>query len=130
MRETDERRKRIARDIELTIMQRPGIAPIVELGRQLERVKARRYIRNDPKNQPHRRPRLPDQHRHVLARQPQRDHAHVINHPVYHKRAFAISVGVFSDLGRRSGRIRERGLKGKGNQRIGKRHETVGNDGG
>lgn len=123
-------RQRESHLVQLTIMQGPGIAPIVELGRQLDRVEARRYIRNDPEDQPHGRPRLPDQHCHILAREAQRNHAHEINHPVYHKCAFAERVGVFGNLGRCSGRIRERNLESKRNQRIGKRHETVGNNGG
>ena len=51
------------------IMQRPRVAPIIPLRAQVQRVKGRRHISNDPEDQPHRRPRLSDDHRYILARE-------------------------------------------------------------
>ena len=66
----------------LTIVQRPRIPPVIELRRDIQRIETRADVANHPKDQPHRRPRLADNHRHVLARQSQRTHPEEVDHPI------------------------------------------------
>lgn len=63
--------------------------PIIKRRTQLLRIEARANVRNHPKDQPHRRPRLSDDHRHILARHAQRRHADPIDHPIHLSRASA-----------------------------------------
>lgn len=79
---------------ELTLVQRPRIPPVVELRRQVQRIEARRHITDNPEDQPHRRPRLTDNHRHIFARQAQRYHSDPVDHPINNKSRSSVRVGV------------------------------------
>ena len=111
------------------IMQRPRIPPIIPLRAQVQRVERGRDISDDPENQPHGRPRLSNDHGDVFARDSQSHHAHEVDHPIHHKRTFAVRVWV-----RGNGRVRgvvigKRDLKSEGDQAVGEGHEEVGEHG-
>ena len=111
-------------------MQRPGISPRIEARRQLNSIETRGHIGDDPEDQPHGRPRLPNHHGHVLARQPQRNHPHPINHPEHHKRCLTIGVRI-SDAGEHGARLVAEGdLERQGDERVGQGHEEIGGHGG
>lgn len=103
-------------------MQRPRIPPVVKLRRQVQRIKARRHITDNPEDQPHCRPRLPDNHRHVLARQAQRDHPDPVNHPVHDEGSSAVRVGVVRHLVAGRGRVIEGDLEGEGDEGVEEGH--------
>ena len=107
-------------------MQRPSISPIIEMRRQLNRIESCSDIGNDPENQPHRRPRLSNHHRHILARQPQRNHSHPVDHPVHDKGALAIGLWVGHAGVHRARIVAEGDLKRQRDERVGQRHEEVG----
>ena len=111
------------------IMQRPRIPPVEKMRTQLKRIETRAHIRYHPKDQPERRPRLPHHHRHVLTRQPQRNHAHEVDHPVDRKRAASKGVRAVEDDVVRLRRVVERDLEGEGDEGVGERHEEVRGDG-
>ncbi len=111
-------------------MQRPSIPPSIKPRRQFNSVEASRDVTDDPEDQPQRRPRLPDRHRDVLARQPERDHADEVDHPVDGEGAAAVGVRVLSDFGVRSGGVVEGDLEGQRYHRVGERQEEVDRDGG
>ena len=111
-------------------MQRPSISPVIEARRQLNSIETRGHIGDDPEDQPHGRPRLPNHHRHVLARQPQRNHPHPVNHPEHHKRALTICIRI-SDAGvHRARLVAEGDLECQGDERVGQGHEEIGDNGG
>ncbi len=111
------------------VMQRPRVAPIVPLGRQVERVKGRRDVCDDPEDEPHGRPGLADGHGDVFAREAEGDHADEVDHPVDDKGALAVGDGVGGDGGARGGGVVKGDLEGEGDERVGERHEEVGEDG-
>lgn len=112
------------------VVQGPGVAPVVPLGRQVERVKGRRDVRDDPEDEPHGRPGLPDCHGDVLAREAQGDHADEVDHPVDDKgAALAVRVRVVGDGRVRRGGVGEGDLEGEGDERVGEGHEEVGRHG-
>ena len=126
----DGRGKRGREGGKLTIMQRPRIPPIIKLRRNIQRIKARANITNDPKNQPHRRPRLADDHRHVLARHPQRAHPEEVDHPVHHERRLPVRVRIMHGQIAGCGLIAEGDAEGERDEAVGERHEEVGAHGG
>ena len=108
------------------IMQRPRIPPIKKPWTQFNRIKTRAHIRDHPKNQPKRRPRLPDHHRHVLARQPQRNHADEVDHPVHRERPPPKSIrAIENDVVRLRG-IVEGDLERQTDHAVREGHEEVG----
>ena len=111
------------------VVQRPRVAPVVPLRRQVEGVKGRRDVGDDPEDEPHGRPRLPDGHRDVLAREAEGDHADEVDHPVDDEGAFAVRVGVVGDRGAGGGGVREGDLEGEGDEGVGEGHEEVGQHG-
>lgn len=111
------------------VVQRPGVAPVVPLGRQVEGVEGGRDVGDDPEDEPHGRPRLPDRHGDVLARETQGDHADEVDHPVDGKGALAVRVRVVGDRGVRGGGVGEGDLEGEGDERVGEGHEEVGRHG-
>ncbi len=110
----------------LTLMQRPRIPPVVELRRQVQRIKARRHITDNPEDQPHRSPRLPNDHRHVLARQAQRYHPYPVDHPIHNESRCAVCVGIVCHLVPWRGWVVEGDLEGEGDEGIEKGHGQVG----
>lgn len=110
------------------VMQRPRIAPIVPLGRQVQGVEGSRHVCDDPEDEPHGTPRLADDHCHVLACETEGDHADEVDHPVDDKGAFAVSVGVLGDHCFRSGGVVEGDLEGEGDEGVCEGHEQVGED--
>ena len=111
------------------VMQRPGVAPVIELGRQIEGVKRRGDVRDDPEDEPHGRPGLADDHGDVLAREAEGDHAHEVDHPVDDKGGFAVGVWVCGDGGGRGGGVGKGDLEGEGDEGVGEGHEEVGEHG-
>ena len=111
-------------------MQRPRVPPIIELGRQVQRVETRRYVSDDPEDEPHGRPGLTDDHGDVLAGETQGDHAHAVDHPVDDKGAFTIGFRVLGDLGGGGAIVGERDLKSQRDEGVGKGEEEIGRDGG
>ena len=107
------------------VVQRPRVAPVVPLGRQVEGVEGRRHVGDDPEDEPHGRPRLPDDHGHVLAREAEGDHADEVDHPVDDEGALAVGVRVVGDRGGRSGGVGEGDLEGEGDERVSQGHEEV-----
>ena len=111
------------------VVQRPGVAPVVPLGRQVEAVKRRGDVGDDPEDEPEGGPGLADGHGDVLARHPQGDHADEVDHPVHDEGALAVGVRVG---GRGRGRARgvgKRDLEGERDEGVGERHEEVGEHG-
>lgn len=111
-------------------MQRPRIPPVIELRRQVQRIKAGRHITDDPEDQPHCRPRLPDNHRHVFARQTQRYHPDPVDHPIHDESRRAVRIGVVRHLVPWRGRVVEGDLEGEGDEGVEERHGQVGGHGG
>ena len=109
------------------VVQRPGVAPVVPLGRQVEAVKRRRDVGDDPEDEPHGRPGLPDDHGDVLARQPEGDHADEVDHPVHDEGALAVGVRVVAH--RRGRGVGDGDLEGAGDEGVGEGHEEVGGHG-
>lgn len=64
-----------------TVVQRPGITPIIESRCQSDRVERCRYICDDPKYQPKRHPVSANDHSNVFARESQCNHANKIQDP-------------------------------------------------
>ena len=111
------------------VVQRPGVAPVVPFGREVEAVKRRRDVGDDPEDEPHGRPGLADGHGDVLARQAEGDHADEVDHPVHDKGALAVGVRVVGH-GRVRGRAVGKGdLEGERDEGVGERHEEVGEHG-
>lgn len=111
-------------------MQWPRIPPIIKLGRNIQRIKRRTDITNHPKDQPHRRPRLADDHRHVLARQAERPHAEEVDHPVHHERRLPVRIRIVRHLCFRRGLLVEGDLEGERDHAVCERHGEVGAHGG
>ena len=111
------------------IMQRPRVSPIVEFGRQVQGIKGRGDIGDDPEDQPHGRPGLTDDHGDILARQTQGDHADEVDHPIDDESSFPVRVRVVAHGRVRSVGVRERDLERERDQAVGERHEEVGDDG-
>ena len=111
------------------VVQRPGVAPVVPAGREVEGVKGRGDVGDDPEDEPHGRPGLADGHGDVFAREPQRDHADEVDHPVDRKGAVAVGVRVVGhgDVG--GGGVGEGDLEGEGDEGVGEGHEKVGEHG-
>ena len=111
------------------VVQRPGVAPVVPFGREVEAVKRRGDVCDDPEDEPHGRPGLADGHGDVLARQAEGDHADEVDHPVHDKGALAVGVRVVGH-GRVWGRAVGKGdLEGERDEGVGERHEEVGEHG-
>lgn len=72
----------------------PSITPLIEAWRPRDIVETRAHIGNDPEDEPHTRPRLPDDHGHILTRKSQGAHAHKVEHPVHGECAASVGVGV------------------------------------
>ena len=107
------------------VMQRPRVAPVVPFGRQVQGVEGSRHVGDDPEDQPHGRPRLPDGHGDVLASETEGDHADEVDHPVDDECAFAVRIGVVGDRCARSSGAVEGDLEGKRDERVGQGHEEV-----
>ena len=108
------------------IVQRPRVTPIVPLRCQVEGVKGRGDVGDDPEDEPHGRPRLPDGHGDVLAREAEGDHADEVDHPVDDKGALAVSLGAVGANGPRGGGVAKGDLVGEGDEGVGEGHEEVG----
>ena len=111
------------------VVQGPGVAPVVEPGRQVEAVKGRGDVGDDPEDEPHGRPGLADGHGHVLARQAQGDHADEVDHPVDDKGALAVGDRVVGHGGVGRGAVGKGDLEGERDEGVGERHEEVGRHG-
>ena len=111
------------------VMQGPGVAPVVELGRQIEAVERGGDVCDDPEDEPHGGPGLADDHGDVLAREAEGDHAYEVEHPVDDKGAFAVGVWVGGDGGGRGGGVGKGDLEGEGDEGVGEGHEEVGEHG-
>lgn len=113
-------------------MQRPRIAPIVEMRLNINVVESRRHVRDNPENEPQRSPRLSYNHRNVLACQSQSNHAEEIDHPVYKKCAVPIcdriAICNVSDfcVTRDGVRVCEVDLEGHGDEGVCEGKEKVG----
>ena len=111
------------------VVQRPSVAPVVPAGREVEGVEGGRDVGDDPEDEPHGRPGLADDHGDILAREPERDHADEVDHPVDGEGAAAVGIGVGGD-GRLRGRgVREGNLEGERDEGVGERHAEVGRHG-
>lgn len=108
------------------VVQGPGVAPVVPLGREVEGVEGGGDVGDDPEDEPHGRPGLADGHGHVLAREAEGDHADEVDHPVDDEGALAAGVGVVGDRCARGGRVAEGDLEGEGDEGVGEGHEEVG----
>lgn len=111
-------------------MQRPRIPPVIEFRRDIQRIKTRADVANHPKDQPHRRPRLADDHRHILARKTQRAHAEEVDHPVHQKRGMPVRICVMCWYISWHRLVIKRYLEGERDEAVGKRHGEVGAHGG
>lgn len=100
-------------------MQRPGVAPVIPLRRQVQRVEGGRHVANDPEDEPHGGPRLPDCHCYVLASETEGDHADKVDHPVDDERALTVRVGVIGDHSARSSGVIEGDLEGERDEGVG-----------
>lgn len=107
------------------LMQRPSIAERVERRDDLEGVKRGSDIGNDPEDEPQRRPRLANDHGHVLAGEAQGDHAEEVDHPPDWERSEAVRGRIEGDLDARRGRLPERDLHREGDERVAQGHEEV-----
>ncbi len=101
------------------VVQRPRVAPVEPFRRQVQGVEGGGHVGDDPEDEPHGRPGLPDGHCDVLARETEGDHADEVDHPVDDEGAFAVGGGVVGDHCARSGGIGEGVLEGKGDERVG-----------
>lgn len=108
------------------VVQGPGVAPVVPLGREVEGVEGGGDVGDDPEDEPHGGPRLADGHGDVLAREAEGDHADEVDHPVHDERALAVGVRVGGDRGARGGGVGEGDLEGEGDEGVGEGHEEVG----
>ena len=61
------------------LVERPRVAPVEEMRAQLDRVETRADVRNHPEDEPHRCPRLTDDHGNVLARQAKSGHSAIFS---------------------------------------------------
>ena len=115
-------------------MQRPSIPPPIKPRCNLNIIKTRAHIRDYPENQEQPHPRHAHNHRHILTRQPQRNHAAEIQHPVHNKRTSAIRHGIpFHHIGNLGFagdgvRVREVDLESHADKGVGEREEEVGGD--
>ena len=100
------------------VVQRPRVAPVVPLRRQVQGVESGRHVGDDPEDEPHGRPRHPDRHRHVLAGETEGDHADKVDHPVDDECTFAVSGGISGDRRAGSGGVVEGDLEGEGDERV------------
>ena len=110
-------------------MQRPGISPIIPFRREVEAVKRRGDVGDDPEDEPERRPGLSDGHGDVLARHAEGDHADEVDGPVHHEGGVAVRVRVVGDGGVRGGVVGEGDLEREGDEGVSERHEEVGDYG-
>ena len=108
------------------VVERPGVAPVVPLGGEVEGVEGGGDVGDDPEDEPHGRPGLADGHGDVFAREAQRDHADEVDHPVHGEGALAVGGGVVGDFGGGRGRVGKRDLEGERDEGVGERHEEVG----
>ena len=108
------------------VVQRPGVTPVVPLGREVEGVKGRGDVGDDPEDEPHGGPGLTDGHGDVLARETEGHHADEVDHPVDDEGAFAVSVRVVGDDCAGRGGVGEGDLVGEGDEGVGEGHEEVG----
>lgn len=87
------------------------------------------------KDKPHARPRLPDNHGHILARETKRTHADEVKHPVNEEGALSVGirVPVFDERGPhlRGDRVAagKVDLECQGDEGVGKGEEEIGGDG-
>ena len=112
------------------VVQRPGVTPVVPFGREVEAVKGRGDVGDDPEDEPEGGPGLADGHGDVLARHAERDHADEVDGPVDDEGGAAVRVRVVGD-GRGVGRGRvvgEGDLERERDEGVGERHEEVGED--
>lgn len=79
--------------------QRPCITPFEKCRCQLQSIESSRNIRDDPEYKPKRRPRLTDQHGHILASETQCSHAYPIQHPIDDKGGVAKIVCIVCNIG-------------------------------
>jgi len=107
-------------------MQRPSVTPVIEPRRQRNWIEARRHITDNPEDQPERRPRHTDDHRNILARQTQRYHTHVIDHPIDREGAVPVCGSRVRDFGVWCCWSGEWDLEGEGDERVEEREEEVG----
>ena len=114
----------------LTVMQRPGVPPVIEFRRDIQGIETGADVANHPEDQPHGRPRLADDHRHVLASQSQRAHAEEIDHPIHQKCGMSVCVSIMCWYISRRWLAIEWDLKGEGDEAVGERHGEVGGHGG
>ena len=56
------------------LVERPRVTPVEKMRAQFDGVETRAYVGNHPEDEPHRCPRLTDDHGYVLARQAKSDH--------------------------------------------------------
>lgn len=101
------------------VMQRPRVAPIIPFRRQVEGVKGRGDVADDPEDEPHGGPGRPDGHCDVFAREAEGDHADEVDHPVDDEGAFGVRVGVVGDERVRSGGVGKGDLEGEGDEGVG-----------
>ena len=104
-------------------MQRPRVTPVVKLRHEFNSIKRRGHVADDPEDQPHGRPRLPDDHRDVFARQAQSAHADEIDHPEDGESPVAEGVVVVCHLGGGGRGGGEWDLERQRHKRVGERHE-------
>lgn len=107
-------------------MQRPRVTPVIPLRRQVEGVKGRGDVADDPEDEPHGGPGRPDGHCDVFAREAEGDHADEVDHPVDDEGAFGVRGGVVGDEGVRSGGVGKGDLEGERDEGVGEGHEEVG----
>ena len=110
----------------LTVMQRPRIPPIIKFRRDIQRIEGRTDVTYHPKDQPHRRPRLTNDHRHVLTCQAERPHAEEVDHPVHYERRLPVRVRIVRHLCGRRGLLVEGDLEGERDHAVCERHGEVG----
>ena len=108
------------------VVQRPGVAPVVPLGRQVEAVKRGGDVGDDPEDEPHGRPGLADDHGDVLTCHAEGDHADEVDHPVHDEGALAVRVWVLGHGRVRGSAVGKRDLKLERDERVSERHEEVG----
>lgn len=106
-------------------MQRPGIAPIIPLRRQVQGVEGSRHVGDDPEDKPHSGPRLPDYHCYVLASETEGDHADEVDHPVDDERALTVRIGVIGYHCFRSSGVIEGILEGERDEGVSEGREEV-----
>ena len=101
------------------VVQRKGIPVVVESWRQFDRIESGTHVRDDPEDKPDCGPWLSNDHGYVLTCQTQRTHANEVDHPIYHKARFTVSVCMYRNLDVTCGWIGEGDLERQIHERVG-----------